>query len=233
MSQPLSAAARAEARAILLADPRFQAMPTERLARLIDAGEWRLLPADARLFSAGDESRAVLAVASGFLAFDSALTVPEVPLFNFGPAPFWSVGRPQVQGRIRLVTATARTPLTVLSIPITRFEALEARDPLVRDFKAMIVAQIFLDTLEALADALIPAIPQRAVTTLLRIAGRKHGGDAPVTVPISQVEFSALTNVSRQTCGEWLRSIEREGLIRLGYRRIELLSPAGLRAKIP
>lgn len=226
---PVGAADRAEARAALLSDQRFHGFSQDLFARIIDAGQWRHVPAGARLFSAGDEASGMIGIGLGFIAFESSLAIPDLPVINFLASPFWSVGRPQVQGRIRLVSASARTALTLVHVPQSRFEALENEVPEIRDFKALVAGLIFVDTLEALTDALIPDTRHRAISTLLRVAGRKQGGETPTTVPISQTELAAITNLSRQTCGELLRGLEREGLIRLGYREIEVLAPAQLR----
>ena len=72
----------------------------------------------------------------------------------------------------------------------------------------------------------------RVISTLLRIAESKRAGDDASAVPISQMVLAAINNLSRQTCGELLRGFERDGLIWLGFREIEVLQPAQLRAMI-
>jgi len=147
-------------------------------------------------------------------------------------APFWLVGRPHVQGGIRLNTGNALSELIVGTVSTTRFEALTAIEPALHNFKARVTLDMFFEALESLTDALIFDNRIRLISTLLRIAGSKHASNSPTVVPISQTELSALTKLSRQTCGELLRGFEREGLIRLGYREIEVLQPARLRAMI-
>lgn len=228
--EPIDPAERAAAEAALRTDARFDKCPALLFARIFAAGKWRRLEPGERLFSAGDETSPLLGVASGFIAFESVLAIHEMSLITMLPAPFWSVGRPQVQGRRRLVSAIARTPLMVLQVPQARIEALEAEDPAVKDFKALVTGLIFLETLEALTDALIPESRRRIVSTLLRIAGAKYRGDEPRAVPISQAELATITTMSRQTCGLVVRDLAREGLIDIGYRTIDLLAPARLRA---
>lgn len=223
---------RQAAEAVLRADPALAGYPPALLSLLMATFEWRRIPAGRRLFSAGENTGAVLVVASGFIAFETAIAIPDLPLVNLLHAPLWTIGQPQVNGRIRLNTATARTPLLVAQISHTRFEALAAREPALQEFKAWVVVALFWEALEALTDALIPDNRHRAISTLLRIAGRKHAGDDASAIPISQTELAAITNLSRQTCGELLRGFERDGVVRLGYREIEVLQPARLRAMI-
>lgn len=98
--------------------------------------------------------------------------------------------------------------------------------------KALATGLIFLDTLDALTDALIPDTRFRAMSTLLRIAGCKHGGNAPGSVPVTQAEFAAITNLLRQTCGQLLHGLQRDGLTRPCNRQIEVLAPARLRSMV-
>lgn len=233
MNAPLlTAQDRLAAETTLRNDPKLNGFPPDQLAQIIAAAEWRRIPAGTRLFSAGEDSSPVHAIASGFVAFESALAIPDLPIFTMMQGPFWVVGRPSVHGRIRLTTATARTALVVATISHARFEAMAARDPSLNQLKMWVAGDLFWDAMEAVTDALIPDTRHRALSTLLRVAGRKQGGDTPATVPISQTELAAITNMSRQTCGELLRGLERDGLIRLGYRELELLAPSRLRAMI-
>lgn len=229
---PLNLAEREAAQASLRADPKLAGYPPTLLTMLLDACEWRRFPSGTRLFTAGDNSSQLHAVASGFVGFESSLAVPDLAMINLMKAPFWLVGRPQVQGQIRLNTADARSDLIVGTVSTTRFDALAAIEPALHNFKARVALDMFFEALEALTDALIFDNRIRLISTLLRIAGSKRDSDSPTSVPISQTELSALTKLSRQTCGEMLRGFERDGVVRLGYREIEVLQAARLRAMI-
>jgi CRP/FNR family transcriptional regulator, cyclic AMP receptor protein len=72
---------------------------------------------------------------------------------------------------------------------------------------------------------------KRCVATLLRLIGSRtslSGYDGPIVLPISQEELSIISNLSRNTAGEILRSLKMEGLIALQYRAIKIHSPVGL-----
>lgn len=223
---------RLAAEAALRADPNIIGYPPADLELILAACEWRNVPAGTKLFSAGDQTSAVHAIAEGFVAVESSMATPDLPLVSLMQGPFWLVGRPQLQGRIRLATVTARTPLVVGVISQARFDALAAKQPSLQNFKAWVAGDLFWVAMAALADALIPDNRHRAISTLLRVTGRKHAGDTPASAPITQSELASITNLSRQTCGQLLRGFEGDGLIRLGYREIEVLQPALLRAMI-
>lgn len=51
--------------------------------------------------------------------------------------------------------------------------------------------------------------------------------DRPV-LPISQIEFAEIANLSRNAAGDALRELAQMGVIRLGYREIEVLEPRAM-----
>lgn len=160
-------------------DPKLNGFPPDQLATILAAAEWHRVPAGTRLFSAGEDSSPVHAIASGFVAMESALAIPDLPLVTIMQGPFWVVGRPSVHGRMQLTTATARTDLIVGTIPQGRFEAMAAREPALHLIKTWVAGDLFWDAMETVTDALIPDSRHRAISTLLRIAGRKQGGRHP------------------------------------------------------
>ena len=50
----------------------------------------------------------------------------------------------------------------------------------------------------------------------------------PPVLPISQAEFAEIANLSRNAAGDALRELAQMGVIRLGYREIEVLEPSSL-----
>ncbi|MCA0998622.1 Crp/Fnr family transcriptional regulator [Alloyangia pacifica] len=52
----------------------------------------------------------------------------------------------------------------------------------------------------------------------------------PPVLPISQVEFAEIANLSRNAAGDALRELAQMGVIRLGYREVEVLAPRALGA---
>ncbi|MBE9637438.1 Crp/Fnr family transcriptional regulator [Salipiger mangrovisoli] len=50
----------------------------------------------------------------------------------------------------------------------------------------------------------------------------------PPVLPISQAEFAEIANLSRNAAGDALRQLAQEGMIRLGYREIEVVHQKAL-----
>ena len=57
-------------------------------------------------------------------------------------------------------------------------------------------------------------------------------GGPPQEVPLTQAEFAATSNVSRNTLGTLLRSLQDAGLVLIGYGKIRPLQSEKLRALV-
>ena len=55
------------------------------------------------------------------------------------------------------------------------------------------------------------------------------GGDAPVTIPLTQDDIAQLAGTTRPTANRILRAAEEQGVLRLARGRIEIHDRAALR----
>lgn len=204
-------------------------LPADLQTMLLARGEWRRVAPQTPLFLAGDNTGALLGIASGHVAFETALTGTAMTLVEMQRGPLWIGGQPLVDGSMRVVTATARSEVQLISFPMGTMYNLIAQDVRFTPTTLAIAARLFRIALTALSDALIPDSLQRCVATLLRVSGLRIAGDGPVTIPISQTDLSQLCNLSRQTAGDVLRSLAAEGWLLLGYRAVTITAPAQLR----
>lgn len=191
---------------------------------------WRRFAPGESLAREGDPVGGLYGIATGSFVFETSLATGDVAQLDVMHAPFWFLGRSMLPGDGRLVTTIARTELVACYVPQGVLWRFLGEHPDLRPHITRVVAETLECTLAALADALIPDNRQRAIATLLRIAGRQSGGDTPAVVPVGQDELAALCNLSRQTVGDVLRSLAADGAVRLGYRRITVENPARLRA---
>ena len=87
----------------------------------------------------------------------------------------------------------------------------------------------------ASSDLMIPENERRRVAVLLRLSDCRfpppYGGPPP-EVPLTQAEFAATSNVSRNSLGTLLRSIQDAGLVSIGYGKIRPLQSDKLRALV-
>ena len=75
----------------------------------------------------------------------------------------------------------------------------------------------------------------RCIAILLRSGGLRHvnwNNGEPVRVDVNQSELAHMSNLSRSALGGFLRKLEAEGEIEIGYGQIGILKPAALRARL-
>jgi CRP-like cAMP-binding protein len=231
MDSPLlSRSQQAHCAGILQTRSLLASLPTDLQEHFLALGKWRRLAPRTALFHAGEERGVLLGIASGFVAFESAASEQPMTLVDVQSGPLWLGGQPLVDGSMRLITAVARSEVEVIVMPAGCLNRLIASDLRYYPLALAIAARMFWITVTALGDALIPDSRQRCIAALLRISGRRSGDDSPVMIPISHTDLSQLCNLSRQTSGDVLRSLEAEGMLTLGYRSVTLTAPARLRA---
>ena len=82
-------------------------------------------------------------------------------------------------------------------------------------------------------DAMLRSISTRVARRLMALA---HGDatearDWRPVVPVSQEQLAMMMGVTRQTLSKELKALERDGVLVVGYGRIEIRSVAALRAR--
>ncbi len=127
----------------------------------------------------------------------------------------------------------ARTPCRIAHLPAEAAERM-ARDGLdIWRSIAFISVGVIDHAFAALAANRSPHPLERSKLTLRILLGEglPFGAGAPLdppVLPISQVEFAEIANLSRNAAGDALRDLAQMGVIRLGYREIEVLEPRAL-----
>jgi CRP-like cAMP-binding protein len=82
---------------------------------------------------------------------------------------------------------------------------------------------------------MIPEHERRVAAVLLRLCDCRFPpqfGGPPQENPLTQAELAAMSNVSRNTLGTILRSLQDAGLISIGCGKVRHLQPQTLRALI-
>jgi CRP-like cAMP-binding protein len=81
-------------------------------------------------------------------------------------------------------------------------------------------------------DAMLRSMRTRVARRLLALA---HGdatlsSDTRLEVPVSQEALAMMLGITRQTLSKELKTLARDGVLRLAYGRIEISSPQALKA---
>jgi CRP-like cAMP-binding protein len=206
----------------------FARRPAELRKRLISHVQVSAVEAGRWLYDKGDEAHGLYGVLSGSVTTYIALENGEdVPINISWPGSIFGYAA-QVLGGYRVTTTVARERSEIIFIPQHALAAIA------HDLPSLWLHFAELAT-EQLTWAARTLAEQARLSPAARLASRLHtyalawpavGGT--VTLPIRQDELADMSGLSRKTVNGILRGFEKDGLIALGYRAIEILDQRGL-----
>lgn len=123
-------------------------------------------------------------------------------------------------------TYITHEPATVLFIPKATFLSLLSRHPEMWASVARFVASFQRMALSAIDEHMFVALRVRLNSALVALAKSqclRAGSADTIAVRITQDELASLLGVSRQSISKGLKQLEREGVIKVEYRKISLV----------
>ena len=132
-------------------------------------------------------------------------------------------------GGPRLVTAVCAEPSILLEISEAALDRVAMHSSEIWRAIAAFTYEDLRNALRMVAEVIALRPRERIAARLLAIAGDGEFADNPV-LRVSQELLGEMMGVTRKTVNFHLSAFERNGLIRLGYRRIELCDLYALRA---
>ena len=148
------------------------------------------------------------------------LVLDQVPPGGVCGLPALMDARPSLQD------ARAGVDSLVLMVPRAVVLGLVQTLPGFADVLLRMLADRVRALLSAYANRALITLEPRVATLLLRLAG---GQGQESSLQISQEDLAAMLGVSRQALSPVLKQMERQGLIQLAYRRLQVIDPARLR----
>lgn len=176
----------------------------------------------------------LLVVASGSLETSSSTASGRRFVISYvGPGHVIGLV-PLLDGRGTIHDSVAQEPAEVLWIAADDFHAaIDADAPLLRRVMALMAGRA--RRLHAMvADSTVMPLPVRLARILLSLRstrGEPRGPGGPPTLRLSQEGLAAMLGVPRQRVNAELRTLARDGVLRMGYLRIELLDLPALQAR--
>lgn len=184
------------------------------------------------LHSAGDESGGMYGVAVGTIRLMLS-AVDHGPYCGHLLRPgSWAGDGGAITGGARLGSLVSSGESVILYLPRAAIMEIVAEDPTYwRHFVAG--TMLNLNTaFGAIADLMLRDHRQRLVAVLLRAAGARSEMppvERPIEVDLSQADIATMANVTRTTAGATLHRLGQMGLLKTGYGKVTILSPARLR----
>jgi CRP-like cAMP-binding protein len=198
---------------------------------VLETLHWRLVPSGSAITFAGDDDGGIFCLARGQVTFHASLGGSLVTSYFGHPGSWW--GMAPLLGLARAGTVTARTECMIGILPLRVLRTRLAEHPVDWAEIARAVSDQFAMAAGAHADLLIENSRNRVAATLLRLGSNRHRCfplQLPTRFECTQDELARATGLSRNTAGVHLRTLERAGLIRIGYGQIELLDTRALTA---
>jgi CRP/FNR family cyclic AMP-dependent transcriptional regulator len=186
----------------------------------------RVVPAGGRIYTQDDRHQVMYRIVSGRAWLSYSRADGREWLYTLlGPGECFGISG-LVDGQGLPQSATARTDVTLQVIRHDTFQRLRSRHGC---FDDAIMRSILRDVrimISYLAEAALDDLPTRVARRLLALALQDSSGSFVVDLP--QGELAAVFGVSRQSLNRVLRDFESEGLVHLGYGKVELTRPDDL-----
>lgn len=217
-----------DVRDLLASTGWLAACPTAFAQTLLAVGRVRRLAPDETFNIAGDLEGGIWGIACGQVCAFSGLNSPGAPVSLIMHPGEWG-GTGPLFGFPRIGDCVARTPTTILFVPLRAVQRLLAVSPAWWEHMGALNFRILRQYGSLGVDLQLPDSRQRIAAILLQAFGVRFEGESGVPLAITQDELGQMANLSRHPAGEHLRAFARQGHITLSYRQVTLHDAVALR----
>lgn len=177
----------------------------------------------------GDPFHGMYALVSGVLRVELSTLSEDYRIASVKQPVFWFGEGASLARSAYYVTITASTPVTLLFLPHHDFERLIENAAYCRAM-SMLLIEHFHEASQVIAQLLEGDVESRIAARLALLAERS-GTLQPQVIPVTQSDLAEMCGLSRPTVQQVLSNLEKRGLIRAGYRRIEVIDPEALMSR--
>jgi CRP-like cAMP-binding protein len=176
------------------------------------------------VYNIGDAPGGIFCVFSGSLGVDLASPIVGPFLAGRVSVGLWIGEGPYLMRTPRVVSLISREKSSVFCLPLDAMDRIEKLDHTAgRRFGQ--IAFIHLNSaLDVISVLLLPEARERLAATLLRLRELTHSD----VIHISQQELGNMSNASRNSVNAALGTFARNGWIKKGPRRIEIVNQEAL-----
>lgn len=212
--------------ALLSGDAWFGGIEAGRRDRLVAASTVVAKADGARIYATGDAPNGLWGVIEGRIRLlDYPRAGAEVLIRSLAPGE-WFGEISIIDGGPRPQDAVAAGPTVLAHLSPGALASLATTTPEIYRDLARLACVHQRAALAFIGQRVALPIRARVATALLQAAPDA----AEAGLAVRQAELAVIVGVSRQTLNRTLKTLEREGAIRLGYARIDILDPARLAA---
>lgn len=174
----------------------------------------------------GDEASGIYCLVAGAVRIEFPTPGGDYKIISLKQPVFWFGQGSSLTRRGRPVTTTAASQVSVLHLTLPEFERLIENAAYCRAF-SLLNLEHFNEAMQMLTHLLVNDVERRVALRLALLAERSDHR-LPASVPVTQADLAEMCGLSRPTVQQVLSTFEQRGLIRAGYRRIEIVDAKGL-----
>jgi CRP/FNR family cyclic AMP-dependent transcriptional regulator len=174
----------------------------------------------------GEEASGIYCLVAGAVRVEFPAPGGDYKIVTLKQPIFWFGQGSSLTRRARPITTTAASQVNVLHLTLPDFEQLIEDAAYCRAF-TLLNLEHFNEAMQMLSHLLVNDVERRVALRLALLADRADK-KLPASVPVTQADLAEMCGLSRPTVQQILSSFEERGLIRAGYRRIEIIDADGL-----
>lgn len=201
--------------------------PTEVQDAILKRCTLRSFAAHETLFHVGDMHTGIYGLVEGQMKYEIPTNGGELktaavrnPVFWFGEIASFRNGK-------HTMTTTATTASKVLHLSHGEFESLVKEPTMCMSF-ALLLADHFEEAALTVSRLISGNAEQRVAVKLCHLAHMTGSRDTPITVALNQSDLGEMCSLSRVRVVESLNTLARKGLVKTGYKNIEITDLNGL-----
>jgi CRP/FNR family cyclic AMP-dependent transcriptional regulator len=204
----------------------FGQLPAALQQLVIDRSAVRSFRRGEYIIHEGDPPRAMYGVLEGRIRATRMAGEGRESLMHVGEVGLW-FGESAVLARAPAIASIfADTRVRVVALSAREFERIVRDEPrYFRDFAGLVMER-YSEIFRWAAEMQSLDAEERLRVRLAHVAGRLRMDDpdrTSGTINVSQAELATMIGVSRQTLSALLARLEKRGLVRIGFRSIEVL----------
>jgi CRP/FNR family cyclic AMP-dependent transcriptional regulator len=202
----------------------FASLPPALQARMAERAMLRRFRTGQYLVREGDPPRGLFGVVQGRTRHVCAVGEDREVLMHVGGPGLWTGEYPLLSGARSIGSVIADAPTLALHLSARDWQRIVAEEPRWLQHFAALLAERFATAYRAYADAQALTRDEWVHARLKRVAEVEHEHGASVSrIRLSQVHLASMVGVSRQTLNAALSRLQQRGLLRVGFRLIELV----------
>ena len=213
--------------ALVSDNPLFSDFDHQQLSGFLGQARSQLVEKDRRVFSQDEDAHSFFLLLDGYVRVEQLRASGDVVIVRYASTGEL-LGIATALGRNTYpASSIAVVDCVVLSWPSGLWQSTVSAYPSFAAGAGHTIGARLVEAHERIAEMATAQVQQRIANALLRLAnqtGKKTADGVLIDFPISRQDLSAMTGTTLHTVSRTLSAWEKQGVVRSGRRKIEILS---------